>query len=160
MADHRFLKIYLSDHLAGFVALCEVADRVRSSNEGTPLGEYLGKLADEFRADRAALEAIMENLGAARNPAKHAAMWVAEKLGRLKLNGQLTGYSPLSRLLELEALRIGAEANLALWQSLGSVGKEVPELGGADFTEQIDRAALQKSTLELHHAQAAAALER
>lgn len=156
--DYRLLKIYLNDHLAGFVGLCEVVERVRTSNQGTPLGDYLITLATEFRADRLRLEEIMESLKAPKSHAKQAAVWVAEKLGRLKLNGQLTGYSPLSRLLELEALRIGAEANLSLWQSLSSVSEEIPQLRGVYFNELIDRAAGQKSALELHHAQAAAAL--
>ena len=44
----------------------------------------------------------MDDLGVGSR-AKDGAAWVAEKLGRLKTNGQLTGYSPLSRLVELEA---------------------------------------------------------
>ena len=35
--------------------------------------------------------------------------WTAEELERLKLNGQLAGYSPLSRLVELEGLAVGIE---------------------------------------------------
>ena len=37
--------------------------------------------------------------------------WVAEKAGRLKLNGSLLTYSPLSRLVELEGLSLGVEGN-------------------------------------------------
>jgi len=42
----------------------------------------------------------MEELGVSRSRLKPAGAWVLEKLGRVKLNGQLRGYSPLSRLLE------------------------------------------------------------
>lgn len=37
---------------------------------------------------------------------------VAEKLGRLKPNGQLHGYSPLSRVIELEGLYLGISGKL------------------------------------------------
>ena len=43
-----------------------------------------------------------------------------EKVGRLKPNGQVRGYSPLSRLLELETLSVGISGKLALWRSSSS----------------------------------------
>ena len=46
--------------------------------------------------------------------------WTGEKLGRLKLNGQLLGYSPLSRLIELEGLMLGIAGKLAMWIALSS----------------------------------------
>jgi len=60
----------------------------------------------------------MERLAVRRNTAEIAGAWAAEKLGRLKLNGRLRGYSPLSRLLELEMLHIGITGKLELWQAL------------------------------------------
>ena len=38
---------------------------------------------------------------------KVAGAWAGEKAGRLKLNGHLTGYSPQSRVIELEGLVVG-----------------------------------------------------
>lgn len=52
------------------------------------------------------------------SPDGPAPAWAAEKLVRLKLNGRLRGYSPLSRLLELEMLHIGITGKLELWQAL------------------------------------------
>ncbi len=54
----------------------------------------------------------MEKLQVKRDHLKVLAGWVAEKLGRLKPNGQLLGYSPLSRLVELEALALGITGKL------------------------------------------------
>ncbi len=46
----------------------------------------------------------MAALGVPQDRVKNAMGWGAEKLGRLKPNGQLTGYSPLSRMVELKGL--------------------------------------------------------
>jgi hypothetical protein len=96
----KLLHIYLNDHLAGSAAGEELARRCRDNNRGTPIAAFLDELLQQIEEDRLALEAIMDAVGAPKNPAKLAAAWLGEKLGRLKLNGQLLPYSDLSRLLE------------------------------------------------------------
>ena len=98
MADNKYLTIYLNDHFAGSTIGLELAKRARGSNEGTPLGAFLERLVTEIEEDRETLKRLMDEVGAKRDPLKAGGAWAAEKLGRLKLNGQLTGYSPLSRL--------------------------------------------------------------
>jgi hypothetical protein len=144
--ERRLLAIYLSDHLAGATGGVELARRARSSNRGTSLGETLATLAAEIEADRATLEQIMERLEVKRSPSKTAAAWAAEKLGRLKLNGRLTGYSPLSRLLELEMLQIGITGKLELWQALEQT--QSAKLSHFDLTSLIERAKSQRATVE------------
>ena len=56
----------------------------------------------QIEEDVDALRDLMARLGVKPDRVKEAMGWTAEKLGRLKLNGQLLGYSPLSRLVELE----------------------------------------------------------
>ena len=51
--------------------------------------------------------------------------------GRLKPNGQLTGYSPLSRLVELEGLSLGITGKLGLWRALLGLVPGEPRLDGA-----------------------------
>jgi hypothetical protein len=41
-----------------------------------------------------------------------------ERLGRLKLNGRLLAYSPLSRFEELDFLIMGIDGNKTLWVNL------------------------------------------
>jgi hypothetical protein len=79
-----------------------------------------------------------------------------EKIGRLKLNGQLRGYSPLSRLLELEGLALGIEGKLALWRSLRQVAGEEPRLAPVDFDGLVQRAKAQLDELEAQRLRAAA----
>jgi hypothetical protein len=152
--ERRLLAIYLNDHLAGATAGLELVRRVRGSNEGTELGDFLERLAGEIAEDRESLEQIMGELGIGRDRVKVIAAWGAEKAGRLKLNGSLTGYSPLSRVVELEGLHIGVTGKLALWQVLeDTLGSRI---GGADLTRLRERAERQRGELESYRRAAAA----
>jgi hypothetical protein len=146
----RYLPIYLNDHLAGATLGVELARRSSRSNEGTEVGEFLAWLHGQLVEDRAALVAVMKRRGARQSLAKVAGGWVAEKVGRLKPNGHLTTYSPLSRLLELEGLAGGIELKRALWLAL-------QESGAEEMQALIDRAVEQRERLEPHRAAAARA---
>ena len=67
----------------------------------------------------------MGELGVKTDHLKVAAGWVGEKIGRLKPNAQLRGYSPLSPLVELEGLSIGIHGKLAMWRALAEVAEEL-----------------------------------
>jgi hypothetical protein len=153
--NDKLLKIYLNDHLAGSMAGLELAKRCSSNNEGTPLGDFLETLTKEIETDKSELEALMDTLGAPKDPVKQLAAWAGEKLGRLKMNGQLTGYSDLSRLEELEGLSLGVEGKLSLWRSLKNVSDHDPRLATADLERLCDRAAEQRKALEDHRLEAA-----
>jgi hypothetical protein len=145
--ERKLLRIYLQDHLAGSTGGLELARRVRGANEGSPYGEPLASLADDIEADRRALESIMDDLGFGADRAKNIAFWVGEKAGRLKLNGQLTGYSPLSRMVELEGLIAGVNGKLSLWRTLRDVADSVPELEADRLDRLVERAEQQVGTL-------------
>jgi hypothetical protein len=149
--DH--LHIYLNDHLAGSATGLELAKRARKENEGTPLGVMLAELVREIDADRDELQRLMDELDIGRNPAKEAGAWLAEKVSRLKLNGQLTGYSPLSRLIELETLFLGVTGKRELWIALRDLFG--PRLRDFDFDRLIERAESQRERLEEHRIAAA-----
>lgn len=158
--QQKLLNIYLNDHLAGAAAGLELARRCRSSNTGTPLADFLTELIAEIDADRTTLETLMETMGAPQDRIKLAGAWVAEKVGRFKLNGQLTGYSPLSRLLELEGLKLGIAGKKSLWESLKKVENVDPRLATTDLDLLIKRAEEQLDALEPHRREAAAAAFR
>ena len=145
--ERKLLRIYLQDHLAGSTGGRELARRARGANKGTPYGEPLAKLADDIEADRRSLESLMEDLGFGADRAKNIALWAAEKAGRLKLNGQLTGYSPLSRMIEIEGLITGVNGKLSLWRTLREVADSVPELDADRIDRLIERAEQQIGTL-------------
>jgi hypothetical protein len=146
----RLLAIYLNDHLAGATLGVELARRLRSSNRGDPeMGEPLAQVCAEIEADRETLVRLMERLHIDRNPVKPVFARVAERLGRLKLNGQLRGYSPLSRVLELEVLATGIGGKLQLWNALEQSFGE--SLDGFDFHALAERADNQGQRVEDLH---------
>jgi hypothetical protein len=148
MAHDRFLSIYLNDHLAGAIAGSELAKRAASNNEASQMGTTLSQLARDIDQDRKTLEQLMDELGIKKDRLKDAAAWVAEKVGRLKLNGQVVGYSDLSRLIELEGLSLGVEGKLALWRNLYQVREKYAPLANINLDELIDRAEAQRQELE------------
>ncbi len=123
----------------------ELAKRAAGSNEGTELGEFLSGLAEDIEADREALKAVMDHLGVGENRIKTPIAWAAEKVGRLKPNGQITGYSPLSRLIELEGLSLGIAGKLGLWRALAATRTD---LGAFDLETLIARAESQRDAVE------------
>jgi hypothetical protein len=148
----NLLAIYLNDHLGGSTVGVELSRRARGSNEGTPLGEFLATLTVEIEEDRETLEEVMEAVGAGRDRLKVYGAWAGEKLGRLKLNGSLLSYSPLSRVVELEGLRLGVEGKACLWRMLRQLAH--PRLAGFDFDALIARAERQRDELEQHRLEA------
>jgi hypothetical protein len=152
----RFLAIYLNDHLAGATVGVELARRSAKENEGSDLGMFLRDLLVELEEDRATLQRLMEVLAVRRSKPKTAAAWAAEKLGRLKLNGQIRGYSPLSRLLELEGLASGIEGKRALWLALAQLDDGDRRRRDVDVEALAQRAHSQRERLEPYRLAASA----
>ena len=142
------LAVYLQDHLAGAVFGAELARRAARENRGSEFGQALAALASEIDEDRRTLERVLAAVGVSRPQAKRALAWTFEKVGRLKLNGQLRGYSPLSRLLELEGLAAGVTAKRALWVSLGELAAADSRMAGFDFAALAERAEGQLAEVE------------
>jgi hypothetical protein len=90
-----------------------------------------------------------------RDPLKLALAWGVERAGRLKLNGSLVGYSPLSRLDELEALLAGVNGKLALWETLQRTHGQDARLTGVDLDALLERARSQRRRLHHQHEKAA-----
>jgi hypothetical protein len=149
------LSIYLNDHLAGATAGVNLARRAAGNNRSTGYGEVLDALAEEIDEDREALIDVMERLSVGQDRLKVALGWGIEKAGRLKSNGTLLAYSPLSRLEELEGLSLGVEGKLALWTTLRRTHGGDPRLQGVDFDRLVDRARSQRRRLERQRARAA-----
>jgi hypothetical protein len=146
--DTDLLGIYLNDHLAGATGGVELAERAAENNRDSPLGDFLRRLKEELVDDREAVQALMERLDVKRNPAKAAAGWVAEKAGRLKTNANLTSYSPLSRLIELEGLMAGSNARYSMFLVLEEM---LPDPDAAkDFGERAKQADRQIARLREH----------
>jgi hypothetical protein len=146
--NRKLLGIYLNDHLGGSTVGVELARRVARENEHSELGDFLANLAREIDSDRAALMAVMDDLEIRKDPVRRALGWAAEKAGRLKPNGQLRGYSPLSLLVELEGLALGVTGKLALWKALRLLVDEEPRLREHPLERLVERAESQQRQIE------------
>ena len=154
--DGDLLAIYLQDHLAGSTFGSELVRRARDANAGTEVGDFLAGLADDIAQDREALLALMAQLGVQEDRLKSGLAWTAEKAGRLKLNGRLTSYSPLSRVVELEGLIGGVTTKLSGWYALCVVAEHDTRLDREELDRLIARAQSQLEGLREHHRAACA----
>ena len=148
MVDLKLLRIFMQDHLAASTAGLELARRAYGANRGTTYGDALSRVADEIEEDRRTLADMLTDLGFKPDRVKILGAWTGEKVGRLKLNGQLKGYSPLSRVEELEALIAGINAKLSLWRIVLEVAKEEPRLDADRIQRMIERGEEQLETVE------------
>jgi hypothetical protein len=142
------LSTYLNDHRAGAAGGVELARRLYEQNKDTEYGPELQSILRQIEEDIQSLDDVMTRLRVEHDPLKMAAAWAAEKAGRLKLNGQLLGYSPLSRLVEVEGLMLGVTGKLALWIALQDVYAGDPRLAEVDVGKLVDRAREQRQSLE------------
>jgi hypothetical protein len=135
-----YLRIYLQDHHATLTAGVGLAGRVAAANRDAPNGPLLAAVSEHLRDERRALEETMGRLGIARQPFKEVAALGAERLGRLKLNGEPPwgSYSPLSRLVELEGLALMVGRTGLLWRVLDTAGVDPAGEPWADRVEQAE----------------------
>lgn len=142
------LGIYLRDQLAMGVLWRELARRTQRHNRGTALGDALDHVAVGIAEDVDTFESMMRELGVRTDPVKLGLAWVAERCGRLKLNGRLRSYSPLSRFEELEFLAMGIEGKKQMWTTLRDLASLESRLPDVDFGDLIARAEGQRAELE------------
>jgi hypothetical protein len=153
------LAVYLQDHLAGATAGRRLARRLVGNNRGTPYEAVLDEIARDVDEDARVLERVMAVLGVGPSPGKQLGAAVAEYVGRGKPNGQLRGYSPLSRVVELEGLLAGVHAKWRLWVGLGACLRPTDLPPDVDLGALEERAEAQIGRLQvLHRAAAAEAL--
>ena len=150
----KLLRVYVQDHHAAAAAGLNLAQRMARENVSTPFAEELTLLADEIADDRAALGAVLRTLEVAPSRLKIGLARAAERASRLKLNGRVLGYSPLSRVIELETLAAGILAKRGLWNALA--GTSDAHKAGVDFVERVDRANAQLAVVETLRERAAA----
>jgi hypothetical protein len=156
--ERRLLRIYLADHLAVVKGSIAVAKRCLSRNKAEALGDYLGdRLLPDIEDDLRALNALIDRVGACRSAWKWGGAVLAVQLGRLKLNGRVVNYSPLSRVEELEGLRATRDATATLWRTIASLAERDPGLRGTGAEIHASRAARHRDELERFRVEAARA---
>lgn len=131
------LTIYLQDHHAGAQGGLALARRAARNQRGTPAGAVLEGIVRDIEEDEQVLLDVMDRFGAEPSPVKDRGAQLAERVGRLKLNGTVFGNSPLSPVVEVEGLLSGVKSKQHVWTVLrDAVG--VPD--GIDADRMIERA--------------------
>ncbi|GAB3712318.1 hypothetical protein [Mariniluteicoccus flavus] len=142
----ELLHVYLQDHHAGASAGVDLFRRVADSHSRPDVRETVARLGDEVEADKALLEELMAAVGAKPAAVKDIPARVGEKLSQLKANNRLVERSPMSDLLELEALTLAVHGKLLGWKTLQELAD--PRLSSELITRLIDRAADQGRELD------------
>ncbi|MFD0069257.1 hypothetical protein, partial [Streptomyces sp. NPDC127574] len=142
------LAIYLNDHYTGATGGLELFQRAAVARKGTEEEAVLTDLARQVEEDRDALAQFMADLGVSVDRTKVALGWVAEKAGRLKTNGHLFSRSPLSDVLEAEAMLMGVLGKAACWRTLRVRADTDQHLDAAKLDTLLERAERQSTALE------------
>ncbi|WP_328333507.1 DUF892 family protein [Kribbella sp. NBC_00382] len=148
MIDEARLATYLQDHYAGSSAGIELFKRAADQQTDPVVRTALAKMVQEVEEERTALERYLAAVGAKPDQLKNAGAWMAEKLARLKPNGEILRRSPLSDLVELETLRIAVEGKAAGFRILRSLADDEPGFDAAELDSLLTQVAQQIEDLE------------
>ena len=146
----KLLSIYLEDHVAGATAGSQRAARLADAEADTKDARVLATFAADVAKDLDALLALMKTLGVEPNRLKAGVASVAEKVGALKLNGRVFERSPLSTIVELEAMQMAVRGKRSLWETLQAA---MTSPRPAELDELIGRADAQLDMLSALHAE-------
>lgn len=143
----RLLGIYLNDHLAGSAGGVALIRRTAHAQRHTAAGPVLAELSREIEQDQDSLRQMMNVLDIPERRSRIAVGRIMERIGRVKPNGRLLARSPLSDLIELEAMRLGVTGKVSLWQSLRAVAETDRRLSTDDLDHLVSRAQRQADIL-------------
>lgn len=150
------MAIYLRHHVAASRGGLDLLQRSARSQSSAVTRDELRDLAGEVGQDREQLLAILQRLGIPRPRMAEAVVGVAETIGRLKPNGTLVRRSPLSDVVELEALSTAVTAKRLGWVTLRVLAEHDRRFDTAQLDDLIRRAEEQEVRLEALRRQAVA----
>ena len=151
-SPERLLRIYLGDHWAEMGGAVALTERMARNNPAPPWDGPIGRLRDHVADDDRTLASVRSVLAIDGGRWKRRAAIGGERAGRLKFNGRVNAYSPLSRVYEIEMMTAHLVATRAMWQVLRRL--DDPRLAGIDLTGLELRADVQLSGLHDLHARA------
>lgn len=138
--SESLLPIYLNDHRAAATAGLSLAKRSAKSNTETGFAQVLRGLAADLEADVRSLDDVFRALDVPKSRVKAGLAMAGELVGRLKMNGRIRQYSPLSRVLEMEGLEGTIGSNRRVWTTLAQLQADEQRLSSFDFAALQQRA--------------------
>lgn len=144
----RRLSIYLQDHYAGAVAGSSLFHRVAGSHRNPRVKQVVAELAIQVDGDRHDMDAIMASLTVRHSRTKESLAWAAERFARFKPNGAIFRRSPLTDVVELEALSLAVQGKALGLKTLLNLAETEPRLDADQVQLLLDRARAQQDRLE------------
>ena len=135
---------YLNDHLAGATAAIETLQLLRDQHPGKPIAGFALEMMGQLREDRTVLQNLIDRIGRGPSPLKQAAGWVGARVSELKFTPDSYGM-----FLALEALSLGVEGRLLMWQAAQAMVDNHPALQTLAFENLVERARKQRAEIEL-----------
>jgi hypothetical protein len=145
---NSYLAAYLNDHFAGSVMAVDLLAQLENSHAGTQMARVFSELRGDIESDRRELKTLMERLHIIESRPRKATAWLTAKLAEIKLNIEDAGSGPLRLLESVEAVALGIDGKLALWQSLSAAAETNAELRGVDYGRLSQRAEEQRQRAE------------
>jgi hypothetical protein len=125
--NRRYLRIFLTERLLLMHAGHALTVRMRRTAGDDALRDVIDAATTGFARGQAELASFLRQLGVGQPRARLWLVDLGERAGRLKLNGRVSGRSPLSDLQELDALSLLAQSALSAWTAI-----ERAEIAAAD----------------------------
>lgn len=146
------MAMYLRNHEAAAQAGLDLFRRVARTHRDAAYAADLKAITAQVHADLTSLQAIMHELGVSPDLVLATVLRIGERAGRWKPNGRLLRRSPLSDLLEIEALVDAVYAKLSGWRALDTVPAAQRTLRPVPVGMLIQRAESQLLQLhQIHH---------
>ncbi len=136
----------MQDHHAGAAAGIDLFRRVAEDHSDPHVREVVARIGDETVDDLRSLEELMTLAGTSPSLLKDLPAKAAEKFGQLKPNRRLAERSPLSDLVELEALTLAVTGKTLGFRALLEIGD--PRLPTPTLESLVARAEQHRTELE------------
>lgn len=134
----ELLHTYMQDHHAGAAAGLDLFRRVAEDHRDAETRRVVARIGDETATDLGTLEELMTLVGTSPSLLKDLPAKAAEKFGQLKPNRRVAERSPLSDLIELEALTLAVTGKRMGFRALLDIGD--PRLPQATLQKLLERA--------------------
>src|SRR6185295_6670358 len=106
----------------------------RLAEEALDIDPFLARLKKDIEADRQQLVDLMARLDIPQSRIRKASGWFAEKFVEAKLEVDDQSGGSLRRLERLEAVVLGIDGKLVLWQALEAAASVDARLQGPDYS--------------------------
>lgn len=143
-------------HLAASAAGIDLFGRAGDGMIDREAGELAHELRAELLQERRQLRRMADRLDVGESMLLTNGARLGERLGRLKPNGSLLRRTPLTDLVELEAMRDAVGAKRVGWEALRAVADRHEALDADELQGLVDQAAEQGRRLGEAHARTAA----